>query len=132
MARVCRPGGRVVISDMLSPSAADRAAFDALHRVIDPSHARCLLDAEMSGLITTHVGAITGRTEPGITYTLLEPGTFLTDAGRSQRAAMAALRAEPDRRAAHGIPASQHRHRHRHRDHGDLRPGHHGKLAEER
>ena len=92
MARVCRPGGRVVVSDMLAPSAADRAAFDALHRVIDPSHCRCLLDAEMSGLITTHVGAITGRTEPGITYTL-PIAAFLTDAGQPD-AAMAALRAE--------------------------------------
>jgi SAM-dependent methyltransferase len=92
MARVCRPGGRVVVSDMLAPGAADRAAFDALHRVIDPSHARCLLDAEMSGLITTHVGAITGRTKPGITYTL-PVGAFLTDAGQPD-VAMAALRAE--------------------------------------
>jgi SAM-dependent methyltransferase len=92
MARVCRPGGRVVVSDMLAPGAADRATFDALHRVIDPSHARCLLDAEMSGLITTHVGAITGRTKPGITYTL-PVGAFLTDAGQPD-VAMAALRAE--------------------------------------
>jgi SAM-dependent methyltransferase len=92
MARVCRPGGRVVVSDMLAPGTADRAAFDALHRVIDPSHARCLLDAEMSGLITSHVGAITGRTEPGITYTL-PVGAFLTDAGQPD-AAMAALHAE--------------------------------------
>jgi SAM-dependent methyltransferase len=92
MARVCRPGGRVVVSDMLAPGAADRAAFDALHRVIDPSHARCLLDAEMSSLLTTHVGAITGRTKPGITYTL-PVGAFLTDAGQPD-VAMAALRAE--------------------------------------
>jgi SAM-dependent methyltransferase len=92
MARVCRPGGRVVVSDMLAPGAAGRASFDALHRVIDPSHARCLLDAEMSGLITTHVGAITRRTKPGITYTL-PVGAFLTDAGKPD-AAMAALRAE--------------------------------------
>jgi SAM-dependent methyltransferase len=92
MARVCRPGGRVVVSDMLAPGAADRAAFDALHRVIDPSHARCLLDAEMADLITTHVGAITGRTEPAITYTLAAEA-FLTDAGQPD-AAMAALRAE--------------------------------------
>jgi SAM-dependent methyltransferase len=92
MARVCRPGGRVVISDMLAPGAADRAAFDALHRVIDPSHTRCLLDTEMSGLITTHVGAITDRTEPGLTYTL-PASAFLTDAGQPD-AAMRALRAE--------------------------------------
>ena len=92
MARVCRPGGRVVVSDMLAPSAAGRTAFDALHRVIDPSHARCLLDEEMSDLIATHVGAITHRTRPGLTYTL-PTGAFLTDAGQPD-AAMAALRAE--------------------------------------
>jgi len=92
MARVCRPGGRVVVSDMLAPGTADWAAFDALHRTIDPSHARCLLDAEMSALMTTHVGTVTQRTEPGLTYTL-PVEAFLTGAGRPD-AALAALRAE--------------------------------------
>jgi SAM-dependent methyltransferase len=92
MARVCRPGGRVVLSDMLAPAAAARQAFDELHRVIDPSHARCLLDAEMLDLMTAHVGAVTRRTRPGLTYTL-PTEAILTGAGQPE-AALTALRAE--------------------------------------
>src|SRR2546429_263848 len=48
MARVCRPGGRVVAVDMVAPSAEVREAFDALHRRIDPSHAGVLLEGELA------------------------------------------------------------------------------------
>jgi SAM-dependent methyltransferase len=92
MARVCRPGGRVVVSDMLAPSDGDRTVFDALHRTIDPSHAQCLTDPELSELMTTRVGATTSRTEPGLTYTL-PIKTILTDAGRPDEA-LAVLNAE--------------------------------------
>lgn len=47
MVRVCRPSGRVVVSDLLAPSASVRDAFDALHRRIDPSHGRAFLEAEL-------------------------------------------------------------------------------------
>ncbi|HVW43705.1 MAG TPA: methyltransferase domain-containing protein [Amycolatopsis sp.] len=92
MARVCRPGGRVVVSDMVAPSGGDRESFDELHRVIDPSHARCLADAEIADLMTTHVGAVTTRTEPGETYSV-PVEMMLTDAGRPDDA-RAALEAE--------------------------------------
>lgn len=92
MARVCRPGGRVVVSDTVAPSDGDRESFDALHRIIDPSHVRCLTDDELSELMTTRVGPIARRTEPGLTYTFpIEP--ILTDAGRPDEA-LAALNAE--------------------------------------
>jgi ubiquinone/menaquinone biosynthesis C-methylase UbiE len=51
MVRVCRPDGRLVLSDLLAPSAADRDAFDALHQRIDPSHHRAFLEAELVGLL---------------------------------------------------------------------------------
>jgi SAM-dependent methyltransferase len=92
MARVCRPGGRVVVSDMVAPHDGDRESFDGLHKIIDPSHAQCLTDPELSELMTTRVGAITSRTEPGLTYTL-PIKTILTDAGRPDEA-LAALKAE--------------------------------------
>jgi SAM-dependent methyltransferase len=92
MARVCRAGGRVVVSDMLAPRDGDRASFDALHKTIDPSHAQCLTDFELSELMTARVGAITSRTEPGLTYTL-PIKTILTDAGQPNRA-LAVLNAE--------------------------------------
>ncbi len=58
MARVCRPGGRVVLSDMIAPSAEVREAFDALHRCIDPSHTRALLEVEIADLLGRAVGPL--------------------------------------------------------------------------
>ncbi len=58
MARVCRRGGRVVVSDMVAPTAQVRGAFDELHRVIDPSHVRALLESELAAIVGT-VGSVT-------------------------------------------------------------------------
>jgi SAM-dependent methyltransferase len=59
MARVCKDGGRVVVADMVPPSAEVRDAFDALHRRLDPSHAGVLLDAELADLLRGKVGPLT-------------------------------------------------------------------------
>jgi SAM-dependent methyltransferase len=56
MARVCRSGGRVVLLDMIAPSAGVRAKFDALHREIDPSHASCLLESDLEALLARCAG----------------------------------------------------------------------------
>lgn len=58
MARVCRPGGRVVAADMVAPTADVRGAFDDLHRCLDPSHAGVLLEAELAELLQDEVGPI--------------------------------------------------------------------------
>jgi SAM-dependent methyltransferase len=61
MARVCRPAGRVVVSDMVAPGPDVRDAFDELHRRLDPSHAGVLVEAEVAELLRSTVGALSYR-----------------------------------------------------------------------
>jgi SAM-dependent methyltransferase len=61
MARVCRPDGRVVVSDMVATSASTQRAFTAVHRSIDPSHAGCLLESELAQLLEETGGPVTDR-----------------------------------------------------------------------
>ena len=51
MARVCAPGGRLVVADTaVSPDPARAAAFNRMERLRDPSHVRALSLAELAGL----------------------------------------------------------------------------------
>src|SRR5262249_9629246 len=61
MARVCRPDGRVAVSDMIAPRAEVRDAFDELHRTIDPSHVRALVETELADLLQDQVGPLSYR-----------------------------------------------------------------------
>jgi SAM-dependent methyltransferase len=58
MARVCRSDGRVVVSDMIAPSTDVRERFDELHRHIDPSHVRALMEREVAELMQEVVGPL--------------------------------------------------------------------------
>ena len=51
MVRVCRTGGRIVLLDIVAPSDGVRDQFDHVHRLIDPSHMRSLLAAELAELL---------------------------------------------------------------------------------
>jgi SAM-dependent methyltransferase len=51
MLRVCRRGGRIVLLDLVAPSAELRGRFDLLHRLIDPSHMRSFLEDELADLL---------------------------------------------------------------------------------
>jgi ubiquinone/menaquinone biosynthesis C-methylase UbiE len=51
MVRVCAPGGRVVVVDTYaSPDPAKAAEFNRLEKLRDPSHARSLALAELTGM----------------------------------------------------------------------------------
>jgi SAM-dependent methyltransferase len=91
MARVCRPGGRVVVSDMVAPTADVRATFDDLHRMLDPSHAGVLLEAELAELLRSTIGPLTyGETLDAIT---LPVEHILTDVA-DRDAIISAMQAE--------------------------------------
>jgi SAM-dependent methyltransferase len=51
MARVCRPSGRVVVTDLVLPTEKV-AAYDHMERLRDPSHVRVLTEGELQGLLT--------------------------------------------------------------------------------
>lgn len=52
MARVCAPGGRVMVIDVeASPDPAKAAEYDRMETLRDPSHARALPFAELAGLV---------------------------------------------------------------------------------
>jgi SAM-dependent methyltransferase len=93
MARVCRPGGRVVVADMVAPNADVQPAFDALHRRIDPSHAHALLEPELVELLRSTVGPVrrVERAEPF----RLRLDDLLTDVAERDDV-VAVLRAEVD------------------------------------
>jgi len=100
MARVCRPGGRVVVSDMVAPSPDERAAFDEVHRQLDPSHAGVLLEIEIAELLRSTVGPLSyGETTDPIT---IPASHLLTDAA-DRNAVMSALHAELDGGPATGF-----------------------------
>jgi SAM-dependent methyltransferase len=53
MARVCRPGGRVLVADVVvADDAAVAAAFNAMEKARDPSHVRALAERELYDLFT--------------------------------------------------------------------------------
>jgi ubiquinone/menaquinone biosynthesis C-methylase UbiE len=55
MLRCCRRGGRIALMDLIPPIPERRDAFDALHRVVDPSHTRALTPDELGALLPSHV-----------------------------------------------------------------------------
>jgi ubiquinone/menaquinone biosynthesis C-methylase UbiE len=64
MARVCAPGGRiVVVDDFASADSAKAAAFNHLEKLRDPSHSRCLTLSELKDLFGE-----AGLPEPDATF----------------------------------------------------------------
>ena len=65
MARVCKPGGRVVVSDLVAPDADVRDAFDDFQRLLDPSHARTFVPDELVDAVGAAVGTVDAVDAPG-------------------------------------------------------------------
>jgi SAM-dependent methyltransferase len=93
IARVCREGGRVVLSDMVAASPEVRDRFDEIHRWIDPSHDRALLLDEITALAASQVGAV--RHGPVNQSIVLPLNAILTTQSDAERV-NAALQAEID------------------------------------
>lgn len=51
MVRVCQPGGRVLVADLLLPPAKIEA-YDCMERIRDPSHVTVLTESELLGMFT--------------------------------------------------------------------------------
>jgi SAM-dependent methyltransferase len=58
MARVCDVGGRVAVSDLVAPGQDVRAAYDEVHRHLDPSHMGVLSQDELVELVAKEVGPV--------------------------------------------------------------------------
>lgn len=91
MVRTCRPGGRVVLSDLIALSAETRDTFDHLHRLLDPSHLRAFLEGELATLLPSGLTLTYGETST----TRLPIDIAVTDQS-DRESVLAALRAELD------------------------------------
>jgi SAM-dependent methyltransferase len=91
MARVTRPGGRVAVADLVVLDAEARETYDALHRRIDPSHVRVLLETELAGLVEQGVGPLRDA-QTGDALVL--PVDLIFTEQSDDEAVLAALRAE--------------------------------------
>ena len=74
MVRVCSPGARVVVQDLIVPIPDARDRFDELHRRLDPSHRRAHLEAELVDLLPddvelTYAATTDARLPISIAYT---------------------------------------------------------------
>jgi ubiquinone/menaquinone biosynthesis C-methylase UbiE len=93
MARVCRPGGRVAVLDMVPPDDALRDDFDHLHRLIDPSHHQVLTEDEMTDLLEELVGPVVS-TEWGTSIRV--PLSLMLNEGSEHEAALSRINGELD------------------------------------
>lgn len=67
MVRVCRPGGRVLVADVVLPPEK-AGAYDHMERLRDPSHTHALTDSEMAEMIGASglINLRTGRYKVGM------------------------------------------------------------------
>ena len=94
MARVCRPGGHVIVVDIVIPDSRTAAEYQYYEWLCDPSHTRCLESEEFQSYFRLFgLDIVSARTRP-IAEELIEWMDFsLTEKDRREKI-LAAVRAE--------------------------------------
>lgn len=90
MCRVLRPGGKVLILDMLAPEEETRDLADRLQTLRDPSHVRCLSEAEFAQLLADN-GAEIEHSETALIPMDLEAWMNQTNTSPAHRAEITAV-----------------------------------------
>ncbi len=73
MTRVCRPGGRIAVTDIVAPADdAKRALANEIERLRDPSHAETLSGAGLEELLSSQGLVVRGRASGSLTRELEE------------------------------------------------------------
>jgi ubiquinone/menaquinone biosynthesis C-methylase UbiE len=95
MARVCRPGGRLAVIDIVSPEDEGLAArYNHLERLRDPSHTRALPPSELKRLIEEGGIRITGDSRRDVPNDLLQWLDRTRTAGSSREEILESLNGE--------------------------------------
>jgi SAM-dependent methyltransferase len=86
MVRVCRPGGRIALNELVAPSVEVHDQFDQIHRFLDPSHMRTFTQAELLDVVRPLTALTSHQLE-----TVRLPLTIAVSKASADAAATAAL-----------------------------------------
>ena len=94
MARVCKPGGHLLIIDIVIPDETMRGTYDYYEWLCDPSHIRCLGFEELRALVGLFGFDVTSARARAIDEPVLEWMDFSLTSDANRAEILAALRDE--------------------------------------